>query len=549
MTTKLVIIGGVAGGATAAARARRVDEHAEIILFERGEYISFANCGLPYHIGGDIQKRDELLLTTPEDFTARYRVDVRTFTEVIDIDRKRKVVTVRDVKGNTTYEESYNRMILSPGAEPLKPPIPGVDLPNIFNLRNLPDTDRIKAVVDSGQAASAVIVGGGFIGLEMAENLIQRGVAVTIVEMLDQVMAPLDYEMAVMVHNHLREKKVALLLESGVTGFSEEEGKILVSTTTGEAVTCDMVLLSIGVRAESLLAKKAGLAINDRGGIVVNDALETSDPCIYAVGDAIATRDFLTGAQTMVPLAGPANKQGRIAADNAMGRRTTYRGVLGTAVVKVFDLTVASTGQSEKSAKQHNLAYLKSYTFSGSHASYYPGAEYMGIKLLFSPGTGKILGAQIVGGKGADKRIDVLATAIHGGMTVYDLEELELAYAPPYSSAKDPVNMAGFVAANILKNDVAVIHGDELKSQLGKNEVLIDLRTKVEIRMEGGMEGAIHIPLDELRDKLHTLDREKEYVVFCAVGMRGYVAFRILSQHGFRVRNLSGGYEIYQLIN
>jgi len=544
---KLLIVGGVAGGATSAARARRIDEHSEIIMFERGEFISFANCGLPYYIGGEIKKRDNLLLTTPDDFRSRYRIDVRTFSEVIDIDLKKKEVTVKDLKSGSTYKETYDRMILSPGAEPLRPPIEGIDLEHIYQLRNIPDTDRIKAFVDSGKVKSAVIVGGGFIGLEMAESLASREVRVTIVEMLNQVMAPLDYEMAAMVQDHLKEKGVRLMLANGVTRFSRHGDGLAVSTTNGEEISCDMVLLSAGVKPESMLAKKSGLELNDRGGIVVNDSLQTSDPFIYATGDAVEIKDFVTGFKTMVPLAGPANKQGRIAADNVMGRQSVFRGVLGTAVVKVFGLTVASTGQSEKNLKRNSIPHLKSHTFSNSHASYYPGAEFMGIKLLFSPGNGKVLGAQIVGGKGVDKRIDVLATAIKGGMTVYDLEELELAYAPPYSSAKDPVNMAGFVASNILKHDVDVIHFDEVKEGLGENDVLLDLRTRIEIKKEGTIDGAIHIPVDDLRANIHTLDPEKTYVLFCAIGMRGYIASRILSQHGFNVKNLSGGYEIYKL--
>lgn len=542
-----MIVGGVAGGATSAARARRIDEHSEIIMFERGEFISFANCGLPYYIGGEIKKRDNLLLTTPDDFRSRYRIDVRTFSEVIDIDLKKKEVTVKDLKSGSTYKETYDRMILSPGAEPLRPPIEGIDLEHIYQLRNIPDTDRIKAFVDSGKVKSAVIVGGGFIGLEMAESLASREVRVTIVEMLNQVMAPLDYEMAAMVQDHLKEKGVRLMLANGVTRFSRHGDGLAVSTTNGEEISCDMVLLSAGVKPESMLAKKSGLELNDRGGIVVNDSLQTSDPFIYATGDAVEIKDFVTGFKTMVPLAGPANKQGRIAADNVMGRQSVFRGVLGTAVVKVFGLTVASTGQSEKNLKRNSIPHLKSHTFSNSHASYYPGAEFMGIKLLFSPGNGKVLGAQIVGGKGVDKRIDVLATAIKGGMTVYDLEELELAYAPPYSSAKDPVNMAGFVASNILKHDVDVIHFDEVKEGLGENDVLLDLRTRIEIKKEGTIDGAIHIPVDDLRANIHTLDPEKTYVLFCAIGMRGYIASRILSQHGFNVKNLSGGYEIYKL--
>ena len=544
---KLVIIGGVAGGATAAARARRVDEHAEIVLFERGLEISFANCGLPYHIGGDIKKRSELLLTTPQDFRARYRIDVRVQSEVIEIDRHHKEILVKDLKSGLTYRESYDRMILSPGAEPLRPPIQGADLDGVYTLRNIPDTDRIKRAVDSGGVRKAVVVGGGFIGLEMAENLVARGVHVTVIEMANQVMTPLDYEMALMVQDHLTAKGVALLLEDGVNAFLAEEGAIGVSTTKGQSISCDMVILAAGIRPENRLAKQAGLDIGGRGGIVVDEMLRTNDPDIYAVGDAIETFDFISGLKTMTPLAGPANKQGRIAADNALGRSERFKGTQGTAVVKVFGLTVASTGQNEKTLQKNGVAYLKSYTFSGSNASYYPGSEFMGIKLIFSSDDGRVLGAQIVGGKGVDKRIDVLATAIRGKMSVFDLEELELAYAPPYSSAKDPVNMAGFVASNIFKKDVVVVHASDLKNGLTEDEVLIDLRTKIERKMEGEIDGALHIPVDELRDHLHTLNPGKKYLVFCAVGMRGYLACRILTQHGFKAKNLSGGYELYRL--
>ncbi len=545
MASKIVIVGGVAGGATAAARARRLDETAKIVLLERGEFISFANCGLPYYIGAFIKERDDLLVTTPKAFRRRYNVDVRIFSEVISLDRREKSLTVRDTKSGETYQETYDRLILSPGAEPIRPPLEGVDMEGIYSLRNIPDTDRIKARVDRDRPEAAVIVGGGFIGLEMAENLAHRGVSVTVVEMLDQVMAPLDPEMASLVHFHLREKGVALELANGVSGFSRKNGRIIVSTTQGRDLPCDMVLLSVGVRPENRLAREAGLSIGDRGAIVVDDALRTSDPDIFAVGDAVEVRDFVTGLPAMTALAGPANKQGRIAADNALGRRSVFRGTLGTMVVKVFDLTVAATGPSAKVLHAGGFPHLVSYTHSGSHAGYYPGATMMAVKLIFSPGSGRVLGAQIVGQKGVDKRIDVLATAIRGGMTVYDLEELELAYAPPYSSAKDPVNMAGFVAANILKGDHDVIHWDQVDRLDPNGHVLIDLRTKKELEEDGRIGGALHIPIDQLRDRLEELDRDKAYIPFCAVGFRGYLGHRILVQHGFSSRNLSGGFETY----
>ncbi len=542
---KLLIIGGVAGGATAAARARRLNENAEIIVFERGEFISFANCGLPYYIGTSIKKRDDLLITTPEDFRNRYRIDVRTFSEVVAIDRKQKNVEVRNLLDQTVYKETYDKILLSPGAAPIRPPIEGVNLDKIFSLRNIPDMDTIKTFVDQEKPSTAVVVGGGFIGLEMAENLIHRGVKTTIVEMLNQVMAPLDEEMAAIVHGFLREGGVKLSLGNAVTSFKQSGKQIQVSTQNGTDLMADLVILSIGVRPENLLAGQAGLKVGEYGGIVVDETMCTSDPDIYAVGDAVETRDFLTQMPAITPLAGTANKQARIAADNIMGRKTTYPGSLGTAVVKIFDKTVASTGQSEKKLQKQNIPYRKSYTFSGSHASYYPGAETMAIKLLFSPGTGKILGAQVVGGKGVDKRIDVLATAIHADMTVFHLETLELAYAPPYSSAKDPVNMAGFVASNIVKKDVEVIHWHELNDLDPNENILIDLRTKKEIIREGTIGSALHIPVDELRNRLDELDRNKTYILFCAIGLRGYVAYRILNQNGFRAKNLSGGYSLF----
>lgn len=542
--SKFVITGGVAGGATAAARLRRLDEHAHIILLERGEYISFANCGLPYYIGGTIKKRDDLLVTTAEDFTQRYKIDIRPFSEVVSIDRTNKTVTVKNHKNGTTYQESYDKLILSPGAAPLKPPLKGIDDPRIFTLRNLPDTDRIKSFVDKASPKTAVVVGGGFIGLEMAENLAHRGIAVTIVEMADQVMAPLDPEMAHLVHTYLKQKKVGLELKNGITGFVDKGVQLAVETTSGHTISCDMVLLSAGVRPENGLAIQACLPTGQRGGILVNDAMQTVDPHIYAVGDAIETRDLITGMATMTPLAGPANKQGRIAADNVAGRRTTFKGTLGTAVAKIFDMTVASTGKNEKSLKAQGIAYMKCFTTSGSHASYYPGSESMTIKLLFSPSSGKVLGAQIVGGKGVDKRVDVIATAIKGGLTVFDLEELELAYAPPYSSAKDPVNIAGFVAANILRGDMVPVYPEDMANLDPEKHMLVDLRTPIELKMNGSLPGALNIPVDNLRDRLSELDKEKTIILYCAVGLRGYVGYRILAQLGFTVKNLCGGFRM-----
>jgi len=545
MTTKLLIIGGVAGGATAAARARRLDEHAKIILFERGEHISFANCGLPYYIGEVIRDREDLFVTTPEAFRDRYNMDIRIFSEVVAIDTKNKYIEAKNLETGERYRETYDKIILSPGAEPVKPPFRGVELDGIFNLRTVPDSDRIKAHVDNEKPQSAVIVGGGYIGLEMAENLVHRGVNTTIVEMLDQVMAPLDLEMAAMVHAHLKEKGVACELGQSVQSFSKKGNRIIVSTGKGHEIACDLVIVSIGVKPENRLAKQAGLEIGERGGIKVDATMRTSDPDIYAVGDAIEIRDFVTGLPTVTALAGPANKQGRIAADNALGRRSIFKGTTGTTVVQVFDLTVASTGATEKVLKQNNIPHLVSHTHSGSHASYYPGATTMAIKLIFSPSSGKILGGQIVGMEGVDKRIDVLATAIRGAMTVYDLEELELAYAPPYSSAKDPVNIAGFVAANILKGDIEIINWNQIGNLDRDRDILIDLRNTDELDTSGVIKGALHIPLNDLRKRLPELDKEKDYIPFCAYGLRSYIGHRILVQNGFRSKSLSGGYKTY----
>ncbi|MFC1863071.1 FAD-dependent oxidoreductase [Thermodesulfobacteriota bacterium] len=543
--TKILIIGGVAGGATAAARARRVDENAQIILFEKGEYISFANCGLPYYLGGVIKDRNDLLVIEAKAFADRYKIDVRIFNEAVSIDRQKKRISVRDIFKNRSYFESYDKLILSPGADPIKLPFEGINSDRIFNLRNIPDSDRIKTYVDSQRPKSAVIVGGGFIGLEMAENLSRKGIKTIIIEMLNQVMAPLDFEMASMVQNHLNEKGVICKLGNGVSSFSEKNGRLVITLENGDSIESDLVILSAGIRPKNRLAFEAGLEIGERGGIRVNSAMQTSDPDIFAVGDAIEITDMVTGLPTMTALAGPANKQARIAADSALGRNSIFKGTIGTAIVKIFDLTVASTGASEKMLKRHEVPYMVSYTHNGSHASYYPDATTMAIKLIFSPEQGKILGSQIVGVDGVDKRIDVLATALYASMTVFDLEELELAYAPPYSSAKDPINIAGFVAANMLKGDVNTINWEDIDALKEGNEVLIDLRNKEELDEIGIIEGSIHLPLDELRDRLDELDKDRHYIVYCAVGMRGYLAHRILLQNGFNSKNLSGGIRTY----
>ncbi|MEW6265804.1 MAG: FAD-dependent oxidoreductase [Thermodesulfobacteriota bacterium] len=543
--TKLVIVGGVAGGATAAARARRLDERARILVLERGEYVSFANCGLPYYIGGVIKKREDLLLSSPQIFKERYNIEVRTQAEVTALDRAAKAVEVKDLRTGAVYREAYDKLILSPGAEPVKPPLPGIDLEGIYTLRSLPDSDRLKARLDADPVQSAVVVGGGFIGLEMAENLARRGVQVSIVEMLDQVLAPLDFEMAALVHRQLRRQEIRLVLADGLKSFDRRDGRLVATTRQGREIACDLALLAIGIRPESGLARAAGLKITERGHIWVDQTLRTSDPDIYAVGDAVRTLDFVTGLPTVTALAGPANKQARIAADNALGRRSLYRGSLGTMAVKVFGLTVAASGPNEKTLTRAGLPYLVSYTHSDSQAGYYPGGQEMAVKLLFSPGGGRVLGAQIVGGPGVDKRIDVLAAAIRAGLTVFDLEELDLAYAPPYSSAKDPVNIAGYVAANLLRGDLENVYPTDLEKLDPDRDVVLDVRSKVELRLFGRIEDSVNIPLPQLRERLPELDRSKRYIIYCAVGYRAYLAYRILVQNGFEARNLSGGFATY----
>lgn len=544
---KYLVIGGVAGGATAAARLRRMDENADIILFERGKYVSYANCGLPYYIGGVITERDKLFVQTVEGFTARFNIDIRPEQEVTAIHPKDKTVEVKNLGTGQTYTESYDKLVLSPGAEPLRPGIEGINSKKIFTLRNVPDTDTIKNYVDQNKPRHAVVVGGGFIGLEMAENLHDLGINIAVVEMANQVMAPLDYSMATIVHQQLIEKKVDLRLEDGVSRFEETSEGILVHLRSGKQIATDLVILSIGVRPETRLAKEAGLAIGSLGGIAVNDYMQTSDPDIYALGDAVEVINPVTGKPALIPLAGPANKQGRIVADNIVfGNRETYKGTIGTSIAKVFGLTVAAAGANAKLLKREGIAYRSSYTHSASHAGYYPGAVPMSIKILFSPEDGKLLGAQIVGFDGVDKRIEMLAQVIQRKGTVYDLTELEQAYAPPYSSAKDPVNMAGYVAENILTKKVEIIGWRDI-AQLSSETILIDVRTTDEYSL-GSIPGAINIPVDELRSRLSELPKNKPIVVTCAIGLRGYLAYRILAQHGYKdIRNLSGGYKTWSI--
>ncbi|WP_372430164.1 FAD-dependent oxidoreductase [Vibrio alginolyticus] len=558
--SKIVIIGGVAGGASAAARARRLSEDAEIIMFERGPFVSFANCGLPCHIGGDIQERSKLLLQTPESFLARFNVDVRVMNEVVSINRQDKTVTVNNLLDGSEYQESYDFLLLSPGAGPVVPPIPGIDNPLTHSLRNIPDMDRIIKTIETNKVEHATVVGGGFIGLEMMEAFHQLGIKTTLVEMADQVMTPVDREMAGFAHAEIREKgidlKLGVALESVKfvpnehvasfdSGESEKhqhlEGELELTLNNGERLTTDILIMAIGVRPETKLAKEAGLEIGALGGTYTNEYMQTSDPSIYAVGDAVEEKDFVTGEQTLVPLAGPANRQGRMAADNMLGRQETYQGTQGTAICKIFDLAVASTGKNEKQLKRENIAYEKVYVHTASHASYYPGAETVSFKMLFDPVTGKILGAQAVGKDGVDKRIDVMAVAQRAGMTVEQLQHLELTYAPPYGSAKDVINQAAFVANNIIKGDAIAIHYDEMDS-LTEDQLLLDVRNPGELESVGYLEGAINIPVDQLRRRMHELPKDKEIVIYCQVGLRGNVAYRQLVNNGYKARNLIGGY-------
>ena len=542
-----LIIGGVAGGATVAARLRRMDEKANIVLFERGKYVSYANCGLPYYIGDTINNREKLFVQTVKGFTDRFRIDIRTEQEVTAIRPDKKEVEVKNLSTGEIYTETYDKLVLSPGAEPLRPGIEGIGSKKIFTLRNVPDTDTIKNYINIEKPKRAIVVGGGFIGLEMAENLHDLGIQVDVVEMANQVMAPLDFSMAAIVHQQLTDKGVGLHLEDGVSRFEEKDGGVTVHLRSGKQIATDMVLLSIGVRPETKLAKDAGLAIGERGGITVNDYMQTSDANIYALGDAVEVRHLVTGQPALIPLAGPANKQGRIVADNIVfGNKEKYPGSIGTSIAKVFDLTVAAAGANAKLLQRNNIPYISSYTHGASHAGYYPGAVPLSIKILFAPENGKLLGAQIVGFNGVDKRIEMLAQVIQRGGTVHDLAELEHAYAPPYSSAKDPVNMAGFVAENILNKKSRIIQWREL-AELPADTIRIDVRTHDEYKL-GTIPGFINIPVDELREHLDELPKEKPIVVTCAVGLRGYLAYRILVQNGFKhVRNLSGGYKTWSV--
>ncbi|UTM56048.1 FAD-dependent oxidoreductase [Photobacterium sp. CCB-ST2H9] len=563
--TKIVIIGGVAGGASAAARARRLSEDAQIIMFERGPYISFANCGLPYHIGGDIPERSKLLLQTPESFNSRFNVDVRVMSEVIAINTSGKSVTVRNGVSGETYEEPYDHLILSPGAAPIIPDIPGLPNPLTHSLRNIPDMDHIIHTIEMNKAEHATVVGGGFIGLEMMEALHQRGIKTTLLELADQVMTPTDPEMAGFVHQEIREKGVDLRLGTALTAVEyngrepvasvdagEDDsdqhllGHLQLTLSTGETLQTDLLIMAVGVRPETTLASAAGVTLGPRGGIQVDDQMRTSDPAIFAVGDAIETLDFVTGEPMLVPLAGPANRQGRMVADVIFGKEEHYQNTQGTAICKVFDLAIASTGMNEKRLKHANIPYEKVYVHTASHAGYYPGAEAVSLKLIYAPDSGKILGAQAVGKDGIDKRIDVLAVAQRAGMTVEQLQHVELCYAPPYGSAKDVINQAAFVACNIRSGDITPMHYHEL-GEISEHQILLDVRNPGELDAQGAIPGAVNIPVDSLRERMNELPKDKEILVYCQVGLRGNVACRQLNHRGYTTKNLVGGYRTYRI--
>ncbi|MFW6044694.1 MAG: DsrE/DsrF/DrsH-like family protein [Planctomycetota bacterium] len=541
---RIVIVGGVAGGASTAARARRLSEDAEVVMFERGAEISFANCGMPYHIGGVIGDRDRLLVQTPDSMWERFRVDVRTRREVLEIDREAKTVLVRNLENGEETSHSYDKLLLSPGAEPIRPPIPGADGEGVYSLRSLEDMDRIKRTVDRETPERALVVGGGYIGLEMVEALRERDIDVTLVELAEQVFIAADPEMVAPIQKQLELQEVDLRLETSITSVENLGDALRAHLSTGESMDCGMIVMAVGVKPEVKLAEDAGLDIGETGGIRVDQHMQTSDPDIYAVGDAVEVTHFVGGHPTLIPLAGPANRQGRIAADNMMGRDSTYQDTQGTAICKVFDLAIGMTGMSEKELQRQEMEYEKVYVHPANHAGYYPGASQLNVKLMFDPDDGRVLGAQVVGGSGVDKRVDVLATAVRSEMKVQDLSQLELAYAPPFGSAKDPVNYAGFVASNVMSGDVKLCHTEDVIDP-DPDQHLLDVRTPAEVEA-GTIPGAQNIPLDRLRERLDELPEGKEHLVFCKVGLRGYLACRILEQNGFECRNLTGGYTTYR---
>jgi NADPH-dependent 2,4-dienoyl-CoA reductase/sulfur reductase-like enzyme/rhodanese-related sulfurtransferase len=543
---RILIVGGVAGGASCAARSRRLSESAEIIIFDRGPYVSFANCGLPYYVGDVIKKEEHLLVATPELFRQRFNIEVRLRSEVVHIDRGKRLVEVNDLERGTVCSEQYDALVLSPGAHAIRPDLPGIDLPGIFSLRTIPDSRQIRQWIDQYEAGQAVVVGGGYIGMEMVENLHKRGIAVTVVEKRPQVMPLLDPEMAAPIQESLVRHGVKLCLNESVTRFEQGKGhRIVLGLQSGGQVEADLVIMCIGVRPNTGLAQEAGLAIGESGGIVVNAHMRTSDPHIWAVGDAVEVRDVVTGQTGVVPLAGPANRQGRIAADVIMGRRHGFRGVQGTSVVGILDQVAAFTGASEKTLKRLGMweRMEKVYLHPGHHAGYYPGAAPITLKLIFTRGKGRIVGAQAVGREGVEKRIDVISMAIQMNATVFDLEETELCYAPQFGSAKDPVNMAGMIAANVLRGDASLAHWEDLPDS---GALILDVRDPAEYRQDH-VEEATHLPLDQLRQRMGELPRDREIWAYCFVGQRSYYAARALSQYGFKAKNISGGFKSYLL--
>jgi NADPH-dependent 2,4-dienoyl-CoA reductase/sulfur reductase-like enzyme/rhodanese-related sulfurtransferase len=546
MVKKLVIIGGVAGGASAAARARRLSETAEIVILERGPYVSFANCGLPYHIGGEIAERNALLLHTPDSLRARFNIDVRTQHEATAIDRTAKTVAVRDLQTGREYTEHYDALILSPGAAPIRPPLPGIDDPRVLTLRNIPDMDRMMAALDA-QAHRVCVVGAGFIGLEMVEALRYRGLEVTLIERDTQILAPLDAEMTGSLLETLKKQQVKLHIGDGLAAI-EPHPQLRLTLTSGAQIETDLVVLAIGVRPENKLAENAGLALGVGGAIAVNPQQQTSDPAIYAAGDAVEVRHVVNGRPAILPLAGPANRQGRIAADVIFGRQAAYRGSQGTAICKLFEMTAGATGLNEKALKAAGMPYRKMYIHANDHAGYYPGAKQISIKLLFAEDTGRVLGAQAVGENGVDKRLDVLATAIQAQMTVDDLAEVELSYAPPYGAAKDPINLAGMAAQNLVGGLSSLIEPEELDIALSAGAVLIDLRQPEELS-QGQIPGARNLPLPQLRAQAQAqLPKDAPLIVYCQVGLRGYIGQRQLQQQGWSVRNLNGGFRTWKMM-
>ena len=544
---KILIIGGVAGGATAATRLRRLSEENEVIIFEKGEHISFANCGLPYHIGGVIADRDKLLLQTPTSLKTRYNLDVRIFNEVLKINKDQKTVEIRNLITKEIYTESYDKLLLSPGAEPFRPDIPGINSDKILTLRNVADMDRI--IAKTKNLKDIAVVGGGFIGLEVAENLVDIGLNVSVIELGNQVMAPVDFEFAKMVQHHAAAKNLKIHVNTGVEAFEEKEDKIELKLNNGQTMLADAVIFAIGVKPENALAKAAGLELGVTGGIAVNEFMQTSDAAIYAVGDAIEVAHYINQAKVLIPLAWPANRQGRLVADTiTRGNKTAYKGTLGTSILKFFDLTVATTGLNEKLLKRYNIPYRTVTVTRANHASYYPGATNIVLKMNFGE-DGTIYGAQALGQEGVDKRIDVIATAIKGNLTIYDLQEIEVAYAPPYNAAKDPVNILGYVAENMLNDDVRLVNYDELDEYLAaENGILIDVRTKTEFE-NGAIPNAIHMDVDTLRENLDFFDKNKKYVIYCQIGLRGYLAQRILRNNDIDSVNLNGGYGLWKPVN